>query len=71
MLGEKGPKPNQKVFHSSIVYFTFFSKEGATIQVKPLFIDPSKANSLKYVTSHNLNKFDGSITGIDESKIPS
>ena len=37
--GERGPKPNIKVFASNMIYFTFISAKGATITVKPNFSD--------------------------------
>ena len=39
IAGEKGPKPNIKVFPGNIIYFTFISQKGATIVVKPNFSD--------------------------------
>ena len=35
--GERGPKPNIKIFTSNIIYFTFISQKGATINLKPIF----------------------------------
>ena len=40
------------------------------IEVRPSFIDPTKANSLKYVTALQTGKMDNSLTGVDEPKLP-
>ena len=58
------------MFNNSTLFITFISTEDIRIEVKPVFIDPAKANSLKYITSKNLNRFDSSATGIDEPKVP-
>ena len=68
--GVRGSKPNQHVFHQPFVYLTFISAIGVTIDCRPTFVDPAKANSAKYVISANPNKFDSSNTGVDEPKIP-
>ena len=49
--GDKGPKPNMRQFYASQLYLTFISSISTTIEVRPQFIDPTKANSLKYITS--------------------
>ena len=49
--GERGPKPTIKVFHSSFLYITFMSNRSTLIEVRPQFVDPLKANTIKYVTS--------------------
>ena len=50
IVGESGPKPSIKVFNEKMIYLTFLSSESTTIEVRPQFIDPAKAGSLKYVT---------------------
>ena len=49
---------------------TFISSQGATIEVRPQFIDPAKANSLKFVTAMQTGKIDNIISGVDEPKVP-
>ena len=68
--GERGNKPNIKVFSTNYLYVTFIASQSTTIEVRPQFIDPSKAQSLKYVTAAHTNKMDSSNTGVDEPKIP-
>ena len=69
--GEKpGGKPGSKIFVSKFLYLTFISTKGSEIEVKAFFVDPAKANSIKYVTSHDTNKMDNSATGVDDSKLP-
>ena len=66
--GEKGgAKVGQKVFTTKYVYVTFLSALGGTIEVRPVFVDQEKANSIKYVTAKDTNKIDA---GIDESNKP-
>ena len=68
--GEKGPKPTVKVFNTSYVYLTFLSSRSTTIELRPQFIDPSKAQTVKYVTSKDQQKFDNSNTGVDAPTVP-
>ncbi len=70
IAGERGPKPNTKIFNTPALYLTFISQLGSNLEVRPSFIDPAKANSIKYVTSTQINKYDTSATGVDEPKIP-
>ena len=35
-----------------------------------MFIDPAKANSLKYVTAMQTGKLDATISGFEEPKVP-
>ena len=70
IAGERGPKPNTKVFNTPSLFLTFISSLGANLEVRPAFIDPAKANSIKYVTTTQTNKYDQSATGVDEPKIP-
>ena len=58
------------MFVSQYVYISFISSVGGEIEVKPVFVDPAKANSIKYVTGHDTNKMDSSETGVDTSKLP-
>lgn len=68
--GDRGPKPNTKIFRHNQLYLTFISNQGATIEVRPYFIDPAKANSLKFITAIQTGKIDNSISGVDEQKLP-
>lgn len=69
--GEKfGTKPGQKIFVSKFLYLTFLSSNGGEIDVKPLFVDPLKANTIKYITTNDVNKMDTSLTGVDAPTLP-
>ena len=68
--GERGPKPNTKVFNNQTLYLTFLSSKNAEVDVQPVFIDPLKANSLKFVTAVQTHKLDSSMTG-EDPKAPS
>ena len=70
IVGERGPKPNVKVFSEKMLYLTFLSSQSTTIEVRPQFIDPAKAGSLKFVTQIQVQKLDTSVTGVDEPKLP-
>jgi len=69
--GEKGgAKPGSKVFVSKWLYLTFESTLGGRLDLRPGFVDPEKANSLKYVTASNTNKLDKSLSGVDAPTVP-
>lgn len=72
IAGDRGPKPNTSVFRHNQLYLTLISTQGATVDVRPLFIDASKVNSLKFSTtaSKQKSKLDGQIGGLDEPKVP-
>lgn len=70
IVGERGPKPSVKVFKQPFLYITFLSDINATVEVRPSFIDPAKANSLAYVTKMQTKQADGTVSGIDEPKLP-
>lgn len=50
VVGERGHKPSVKIFKSPFLYITFISEVSMSIEVRPSFIDPAKANSLAFVT---------------------
>jgi len=69
--GEKaGVVSNTKMFVSKWLYLTFESTLGGKIDLRPVFVDPEKANSLKYVIASNTNKFDKSNSGVDAPTVP-
>lgn len=43
LVGERGHKPSVKVFKAPFLYITFVSEVSTSIEVRPSFIDPSKA----------------------------
>ena len=51
IVGDRGNKPGIKIFRSNILYLTFIASRTYTIEVRPQFIDASKAGSLKFITS--------------------
>ena len=68
--GDRGPKPGIKIFRSNFLYITFISSVSATIEIRPQFIDSQKANSLKYVTTMDNKRYDQTVSGVDEPKLP-
>lgn len=66
--GEKGgTKVGQKIFATKYLYLTFLSALGGQIEVRPIFVDQEKANSIKYVTAKDTNKMDA---GIEAAQAP-
>ena len=70
LAGEKGNKPGQRLFKSPWLYLSFVSTLGGKAELTPKFISQDKANSLKYITAKDTNKFDKSGTGVDAPAVP-